>query len=245
MFYAANRTSDKGVINGVDQSVAADFAYDINNGSRIWRSNLTFSDRYTEFLAPVASYLETKRGNPQNAGALTILDIGCSTGEAMKNMQNYLANLGYKTRSIGVDVSEDAAKIAKSNDLDEIIVTDAQHLPFDASSMDIVCAMNFMHFIGQEDQAKCLREIKRVLKNDGILSCTVKANYRYNDIQRANNPILENKPYTINAALMMTGKDLEDLKKQSNGFNNILYEHVQHNTPEEFSNSMQKEVYEK
>ncbi len=209
---------------GIDGSVNAEFSYRLKNGSMVWRSNFTTSDRYIFVSCHIKEYLK-KYIDP--ARELELLDIGCSTGEAAANLQRHLKLEGYRIHSTGIDVSADAAKIAKSNGLDSVIVSDAQHLPVANSSADIVLAMNFMNYIGKEDQAKCLREIKRVLKKDGIFSGIVRAPYCWEN-EDSISPVQAHD-------VMVTGRMMEDLAIESENFGNMPYDQIRFYTPEELS----------
>jgi len=90
-----------------------------------------------------------------------VLDIGCNSGEFMR----LLAEKRHCDVT-GVDVSAPVLEIAKKKGL-KVVLCDADKLPFADKTFDVVTLMETLeHF---NDPLPYLREIKRVLKKDGIL----------------------------------------------------------------------------
>jgi len=93
-----------------------------------------------------------------------VLDVGCGFGFGC----DYLA----KSRAryvIGIDISNDAVKFAKTrynaSNLD-FIVMDANHLGFKDSSFDVITSFEVIEHM--YNAKKCLFEMWRVLKTDGV-----------------------------------------------------------------------------
>jgi ubiquinone/menaquinone biosynthesis C-methylase UbiE len=96
-----------------------------------------------------------------NVKGKKILDLGCGPGLYAKK----LSNMGAKVK--GIDISKDIVRIAKEeNPSLDLIVGDAEKLPYKNSEFDIVLATLVLGHIPQWD--KVLNEINRVLKNKGI-----------------------------------------------------------------------------
>lgn len=103
---------------------------------------------------------------PQNSEK--VLDIGFGNG--------YLEKLIYRQAQCqieGVDISEDMVKAATKNNKEAVskgkihfAVGDCCNLVFDDSSFDMVVTMNTIYF--WSDTIKGLKEIHRVLKDDGV-----------------------------------------------------------------------------
>lgn len=94
---------------------------------------------------------------------LKIADIGCGAG--------FLSNfLGKKYASVsGLDASESTLEIAKAKDSTgkvNYIQGDAYCLPFEDSSMDVVCAMDFLEHVDRPD--RIIKECSRILKPGGL-----------------------------------------------------------------------------
>lgn len=105
---------------------------------------------------------------PQNA---RILDVGCGMGREAFN----LYDIGFNITAI--DISEKAIKGAKklaaeSNRNITFLLTDGINLPFDDNSFDVVIIWNqtFGLIYNESNQVAFLKECKRVLRDNGIIS---------------------------------------------------------------------------
>ena len=102
---------------------------------------------------------------------LKILDIGTGTGTLPARCARMPAVV---TSAVGLDMSENMIKNAqrKADELQlnhalRFVVGDAEHLPFDDNSFDLVtCCNSFHHY---PDQLRALREMHRVLTPQGRL----------------------------------------------------------------------------
>lgn len=98
-----------------------------------------------------------------------ILDIGCGGG---KNIQNLL-KLSNKNVVYGVDYSQTSVKNSINKNKKAIkekraFITQAtaSNLPFSDAKFDLITAFETIYFWG--DLEKCFKEVKRVLKDDGV-----------------------------------------------------------------------------
>lgn len=105
---------------------------------------------------------------PQNA---RILDVGCGMGREAFN----LYDMGFNVTAI--DISEKAIKGAKKiayelNHNITFLLTNGIDLPFDDNSFDVVIIWNqtFGLIYSESNQVAFLKECKRVLKDNGIIS---------------------------------------------------------------------------
>lgn len=99
-----------------------------------------------------------------------VLDVGCGTG-TLGMMSMTLSGLG---RYTGLDMSENMiakanAKIDRTGTDDKLrfVVGDAENLPFDDNSFDVLTCCNSFHHYPHQDRA--VAEMRRVLKPDGRL----------------------------------------------------------------------------
>ena len=93
-----------------------------------------------------------------------VLDIACGTGYGTYYLSKYC------NRIVGLDISEEAVRSAKKKYKNKNLLffkKDAISTGFDDKSFDVVVSFETIEHI--ENQDAFLREIKRVLKEDGIL----------------------------------------------------------------------------
>jgi len=97
-----------------------------------------------------------------------VLDLGCGNGRFVEIFPK-------EVEYIGVDNSKKMIKIAKEKHPGiEFRVADVLSLPFPENFFDKIFTLSVVHHIpSQYLRLKCLKEIKRVLKPNGILILTV------------------------------------------------------------------------
>lgn len=146
-----------------------------------------------------------------------ILDLGCGNGRLLELFQD--KNIEY----IGADNSEKLIVIAreKANNINQkvrtnFIVADALKLPFPDNYFDKIYSIAVFHHIPSEEyRLEFLREVKRVLKQDGLLILTVWNLWSWKNFpkllfpSRWNNPRLVVK-YTLLKILGRSKLDFKD-----------------------------------
>tara|TARA_Y100000034_G_C6896361_1_gene413357 strand:+ start:1101 stop:1796 length:696 start_codon:yes stop_codon:yes gene_type:complete len=133
---------------------------------------------------------------------LTALDIGCSGGRYCFSF----AKLGMKTT--GIDIAKKATDFAskKAKELGiknlNFQVGEAINLKFKTNTFDIIICIEVLHHLSNKDLKISLKEIKRVLKPNGILII---------DLKNKLNPIINltykhhtNKTFKNTEHLMLT-----------------------------------------
>jgi SAM-dependent methyltransferase len=91
-----------------------------------------------------------------------VLDIGCGSGLFLKMVNGKGASL------TGIDLSDPLLKIARErNPSAHLLNQDMEYLPFPDKSFDLVTGFNSLQYANNITQV--LKEIKRVLKDDGKL----------------------------------------------------------------------------
>ena len=100
-------------------------------------------------------------------GKEKVLDFGCGNGR--------FSEIFEKDQYIGVDISFKLIEMAQKKYPEKnFLVIDGLKLPFKDNSFDLVIAIAvFHHLPSKKLRIKVLKEIKRVLKNDGKLLLTV------------------------------------------------------------------------
>jgi ubiquinone/menaquinone biosynthesis C-methylase UbiE len=94
-----------------------------------------------------------------------ILDYGCGTGENLLA----LSKLG---ESFGVDNSSDAIDFCKQKGIKNVTLVKNDKLPYKNSQFNLVTMLDVLEHI---DEKGSLKEVKRVLSDDGLVLITVPA----------------------------------------------------------------------
>jgi SAM-dependent methyltransferase len=91
----------------------------------------------------------------------SVLDLGCGEGllALLKRKGVYLA---------GIDLSPELVEMARRNGYDAVCVGMLTHLPFPTASFDYVVSLDVFGHIGFDEKDAVLRELKRVLRPDGV-----------------------------------------------------------------------------
>jgi methionine biosynthesis protein MetW len=110
--------------------------------------------------AQVAGIIEQYAGKARRC-----LDVGCGDGRTLGSWLS--ARLGYH----GVDISEEAIKLARSRGLQASLIEDAAVLPFSDGEFDLVICTEVLEHLFAPHEA--LREIRRVLEPGGVFIATV------------------------------------------------------------------------
>ncbi len=93
-----------------------------------------------------------------------VLDLGCGTGGTMKALSGL-------ARFVGLDMSPTAGRFTASRTGEAVACGLATDLPLRDGSLDAVLALDVLEHI--PDDARAVREVRRVLKPDGVLLATV------------------------------------------------------------------------
>ena len=101
---------------------------------------------------------------------MSVLELGCGTGEMWAGKQEIIHRCG---RFVLSDFSEGMLEKAKETLRDcsgiEYRQADIQDIPFEDGSFDVVIANMMLYHV--PDLARGLREVRRVLKDDGVFYC--------------------------------------------------------------------------
>lgn len=105
---------------------------------------------------------------PQNG---KVLDFGCGNGRFLK----FLEKINFNGRYEGVDISEKLIQLAKIEYPAENFQTIEREdqLPFKGGEFDAVMTLAVFHHFNPQMAGETLRELKRILKKDGVLILTV------------------------------------------------------------------------
>lgn len=98
----------------------------------------------------------------------SVVDLGCGAGRDLKAF----ADRGFMP--VGLDVSENLAKIAHEYSAQPVVVGDLRKLPFASNSFSAGWASASLLHLSRDDAGLALGEIRRVLTAGGILFSSVK-----------------------------------------------------------------------
>lgn len=97
-----------------------------------------------------------------------ILDAGCGTGAILKR-------LGNPQRNVGIDLSPEAIGFCRERGLTNSVQGDICDLPFPDESFDAVICSSVLYHAWVVDLERAMREMRRVLRPDGLLLINVPA----------------------------------------------------------------------
>ena len=132
---------------------------EIERMSKFEESNWWFAGRRRIII----NMLQKQLGTQSN---LRILDVGCGSG--------YTTLALTKFGSVyGTDYSLSALKHCNESGLDKVVKSNSYYLPFRSETFDVITILDVLEHI--DDDIRVLKELKRVLKKDGIILIAVPA----------------------------------------------------------------------
>ena len=96
-------------------------------------------------------------------GDETVLDVGCGNGAYL----GALAQRGHRGLVVGMDLSAGMLAAARTRSSDaQLMLGDAQTLPFADATFDVVLAMHMLYYL--PDRPLGIRELRRVTRPEGV-----------------------------------------------------------------------------
>ncbi|AOV94345.1 hypothetical protein AQV86_00270 [Nanohaloarchaea archaeon SG9] len=126
-----------------------------------------FAEKYSIEKMPEA-YTDLLDTFTEKIGNGKALDAGCGPGRDTE----YLTEKGLD--ATGVDLAEGMIKHAKENKKGHFRVMDIKNLEFQDKKFEGVWCNTVMHFFPPEEMQEVLKELKRVLKDEGTLYASFK-----------------------------------------------------------------------
>jgi len=109
------------------------------------------------------NYLETDQSKDK------LLDVACGTGELLKVSKD--AGLV----SVGIDISFEGLNIAREYNVENVILSDQEFLPFKSNSFEYITLVSALEYLADEEGVKrVLREVERVGKKDATIYIEVR-----------------------------------------------------------------------
>ncbi|AFU59827.1 hypothetical protein Ngar_c29080 [Candidatus Nitrososphaera gargensis Ga9.2] len=130
-----------------------------------WKPTLTYPERYEE-IGVVDHVLEYLRAS--NKRDIVIVDIGCSTAVATKQLKNMLDNSGIKNRTIGIDLSQTVREEAMQN-VDLFLNQDVMYVDSTLYPADIVICCNMIFYLNHLKKAEVISKCSQFMKDDSVL----------------------------------------------------------------------------
>jgi len=152
---------DRGnLITEQDRAVARKFDIEYFDGDRLTGyGGYNYSPRFwTETVAHIKDFYNLDNNSK-------ILDIGCAKGYMMHDLSLLIPGAEIK----GVDISNYAKENSIESMRDNIMVANANNLPFPDDYFDLVIAINTLHNLPLIDCKQAFREISRVTDKDSFV----------------------------------------------------------------------------
>jgi SAM-dependent methyltransferase len=140
-----------------------------------------------------------------------ILDAGCGSGRTLQELADY-------GTVAGLELSPDAAEVARGRGLGEVQVGRVEELPWPSDNFDLITCLDVIEHV--PDDRVALRELRRVSKPGGWLLVTVPAYqwlWSYHDV--ANEHYRRYERATLHAAVTGAGWRVERMTS----FNTLLF----------------------
>jgi SAM-dependent methyltransferase len=96
----------------------------------------------------------------------SLLDVGCAKGFMVFDLMRLIPGINAQ----GIDISEYAINNSLESVKEFIQVANANDLPFDDNSFDVVISINTVHNLDIDGCAKSLQEIERVAKRGAFIT---------------------------------------------------------------------------
>ena len=152
---------DRGnLVSDIARAVARKFDVEYYDGDRLTGyGGYGYSPRFwTDTVAHIVDVYSLSNDSK-------ILDIGCAKGYMMYDLTLFIPEAEIK----GVDISQYAKDHAIEPMKENIVVSNANNLPFPDDYFDLVIAINTLHNLPLIDCKQAFREINRVTKNNSFV----------------------------------------------------------------------------
>ena len=152
---------DRGnLVTDEDRAVARKFDIEYFDGDRLTGyGGYVYNPRFwTDTVAYIMDYYNLSNHSK-------VLDIGCAKGYMMHDLSLLIPKAEIK----GVDISKYAKDHAIESMQENILVSNANNLPFPDDYFDLVIAINTLHNLPLIDCKQAFREINRVTKHNSFV----------------------------------------------------------------------------
>lgn len=152
-----------GRVNEADKAecakVAKKYGYDYWDGERKYGyGGYKYDGRWRSVAEKMINYYKLKPGQK-------ILDVGCGMAHLLYEFTQVLPGL----EVIGIDISQYALEHAKAEVRDSLQYGQAQNLPFEDNSFDLVISLGTLHNLKVFDLKQAVQEIERVSRQNSYI----------------------------------------------------------------------------
>lgn len=152
--------------------VAKEYGYDYWDGDRKYGyGGYHYDGRWRVVAEEMAKHYGLRPGQ-------RVLDVGCGKAHLLYELTQVVPGL----KVTGLDISSYALEHAKEEVKGNLVQGQAQELPFEADSFDLLISLGTLHNLKIYDIKKAVREISRVSKGNSYIMVE---SYR-NDVEEVN-----------------------------------------------------------
>lgn len=144
-----------------DREIARKFGREFFDGDRkTGYGGFSYNPKFWELVIPdFKNYFNLSEKS-------SLLDVGCAKGFMVFDLMRLIPGINAQ----GIDISEYAINNSLESVKEFIQVANANDLPFDDNSFDVVISINTVHNLDIEGCAKSLKEIERVAKRGTFIT---------------------------------------------------------------------------
>lgn len=152
-----------GRVNEADKAecakIAKQYGYDYWDGERKYGyGGYKYDGRWRSVAEKMVNYYKLKPGQK-------ILDVGCGMAHLLYELTQVLPEL----KVTGIDISQYALENAKFEIRDRLQYGQAQNLPFENNSFDLVISLGTLHNLKVYDLKQAVQEIERVSRQNSYI----------------------------------------------------------------------------
>lgn len=139
--------------------VAKRYGYDYWDGDRKYGyGGYHYDGRWKSVAERIVRHYNLKPGQ-------SVLDVGCGKAYLLYEISKLVPNLIVK----GIDISQYALQNAKEEIKDNLQYGEAQNIPFEDNTFDLVISLTTLHNLKVFDLKKAIQEIERVSKGQSYI----------------------------------------------------------------------------
>ena len=149
--------------------------YSSSNGLN---TRISFHDMYSTNKFGYSNWIFSNYEIPEGA---KVLELGCGTGRMWAGHDDLIEKIGTLILS---DLSEgmlsDAGKNLGERENVSYALVNIEDIPYEDDSFDVVIANSMLYHVS--DIEKAIREVRRVLKTDGVFYCATYGERNFSDV---------------------------------------------------------------